>query len=72
MIKELDRGRDFRRRSLRRRERCRSTVMFPSRSILKSKALELVSALLSEISRRDLPRRLAIAFDPGILDRLGW
>jgi AraC-like DNA-binding protein len=48
-------------------------AMFPSLATLyyEGKTFELVSALLSEISRRDAFRAGNGAFDPGILDRLG-
>jgi AraC-like DNA-binding protein len=48
-------------------------AMFPSLASLyyESKTFELVSALLSELSRRDALRAGDGAFDPGILDRLG-
>ncbi len=48
-------------------------AMFPSLAALyyEGKTFELVSALLSELSRRDALRAGNGAFDPGILDRLG-
>jgi AraC-like DNA-binding protein len=47
--------------------------MFPSLAVLyyEGKTFELVSALLSELSRREALRAGNGAFDPGILDRLG-
>jgi AraC-like DNA-binding protein len=47
-------------------------AMFPSLATLyyEGKTFELVSALLSELSRRDALRDGNGAFDPGILDRL--
>lgn len=47
-------------------------AMFPSLASLyyEGKTFELVSALLSELSRRDALRAGNGAFDPGILDRL--
>jgi AraC-like DNA-binding protein len=47
-------------------------AMFPSLAALyyEGKTFELVSALLSELSRRDALRAGNGAFDPGILDRL--
>ncbi len=47
-------------------------AMFPSLASLyyEGKTFELVSALLSEVSRRDALRAGEGAFDPGVLDRL--
>jgi AraC-like DNA-binding protein len=48
-------------------------AMFPSLASLyyEGKTFELVSALLSELSRRDALRAGDGVFDPGVLDRLG-
>jgi AraC-like DNA-binding protein len=55
------------------RDAAAQRAMFPSLATLyyQSKTFELVSALLSELSRRDAFCAGDGAFEPGVLDRLG-